>query len=1071
MLFRSTATQPRRTLFDVFRTHEEPCLNVFDLVNGFYHVQDWFTEFAIENPASEVALRDEFDFPFPLVGLAISSLYHFLDAVAAVVDVKFDLPIVKISVPTVTVKKWQQHLHPFVVVKKSSQMSLMEVSVSPLALQNTSAFHPTPVRSEDSISFRSGLSLEEIHQHLDYITREVFGYKTGTNGFQDKVLQRIFDGKETLGISTTGSGKSFCFWLPALLKPGLTLVVAPLRSLMRDQRLTLLNYGISSMEFINSDIKPHERRRYMEEAKLGYLRLLYISPERLRIKEFVEELEILQEFVSINALVIDEAHCISEWGHDFRPSYLKLPSIQRSLAEKNPELRLVALTATAGQQVEKDMRNVLKLNVTDVLREPMADRERFSYQIVPVSDGVSKAETFRKILKEDLAAALKQKSLPGLLAQQNSRQEKTVGIVFCIYADPHGKNTIHDGTSHYLFEGMDVLEKNKVFMPRQGKQAYLKYNLDAFSGGKVRAFSSKPPTLCPKCHSYEYTSRSGRAEVINDDDEPFARTVRMKVCLRCDYEFPSTEAIKPPGWEKLTKTNQNDFKRSYFDILVATKGFGMGIDKSSVRFVIHTSLSSGIESWYQEVGRAGRDNERAHIVLLADPPNISCSSELEKLIPARPKCSWTGGCKHGRKPICDYGKQHIFITKSYPGAKTDAIYALNMLGKLLVSYAQTGENPIPIHFNYSDDDSSDELALYRLQSLGIIEDYMIAYGPTRFEVTLGFDGLPDSSEEIVRLESGMLDSLDAYMSHWDDAAKEPLSLAMVREKYRPLSDFTARIEKFKILSQLGSSSIQYKLFYTVYEYLLLLLDHTYEDVVTMRYFMLWSLYRVVNSWQDDQCQRVRILPYFEPPGNIDESYRCGCCNVCSPELDFCDRVKKREKNTSVDVSTSELNDLLRTNTLDIAKLRQLCEVFRDYRTATYTQGRAVLEGNLNNLPAWYLAREFSPPAELGANTKKFLERANKCRIPLMQMRDLYKTSAQHLQSELLQLLNVQGTTCDCREGWEFLAQEASNLQHYGNTQISIMRDCLEFFVLVEELPQDTEHLREKVSKIEEIINA
>ncbi len=594
---RATA-QTQLSLFNPVPT-PTPGINVFDLVNGFYHVQDWFAEFAIKNRAAELYLRDEFDFPFPIAGLAISFLYQFLDSVAAVVDVEFDLPGVHISAPKRMEGKWQKYLHPRVTVKKSSQVSLMETRVSPLVVQHSSAFHPTPVRSEDLIAFKRGLSIDEIHQGLGYITREVFGYNDGTKLFQSKVLQRIFDGKETLGISTTGSGKSFCFWLPALLKPGLTLVVAPLRSLMCDQRLTLENYGISSMEFINSDIKQTERKRYIEEAKLGYLRLLYISPERLRIKEFVEELEILQKFVPINALVIDEAHCISEWGHDFRPSYLKLPSMQRSLAKRNPELRLIALTATAGQQVEKDMRNVLQLNESDVLREPMADRECFSYQIVPVSEG-GKAERFCRILKDDLATALKQKSLSTLLARRNSRQEKTVGIVFCIYARPHGKNNIHDGTSHYLFKAMELLEKDNIFTAGQGRRNARQYDHAAFSTGKVRAFSSTSPELCPRCHSYECV-RLGKRVVSSDGDDDTVPQAKQnqnpqQVCLRCDHKFLSSEYFKFPEWKKSTEATQNDFKRSCFDILVATKGFGMGIDKSSVRFVIHTSLSSGAYS-------------------------------------------------------------------------------------------------------------------------------------------------------------------------------------------------------------------------------------------------------------------------------------------------------------------------------------------------------------------------------------------------------------------------------------------------------------------------------------------
>ena len=1067
--------QPQLNLFDAFRLQGHTGPNVFDLVNGFYHVQDWFAEFAIENSASEVALRDEFGYKFPLVGLALSSLYHFLDTVAAVVDVKFDLPTVKVSVPAMA-NTWRVYLHPSITVTATRQRQLMEKSVDPLVIQNSSASLPTPLRSEDSISFRSGLTLEEIHQRLGYITREVFGYSSGTNRFQDKVLQRIFDGKETIGISTTGSGKSFCFWLPALLKPGLTIVIAPLRSLMRDQRLTLLNYGITSMEFINSDIDVIEQRRYMEEVKLGYLRMLYISPERLRIKKFVEELEELQEFVPINILAVDEAHCISEWGHDFRPSYLKLPTMRMTLAARNPEFRLVALTATAGQEVEKDMRNILKLADTDVVREPMADRERFSYQIVPVSDGASKTVAFRKILQDDLATALKQKSLSVLLTQRNSRNEKAVGIVFCIYADPHGKTTVKDGTTHYLFETMGILESDKVFESRRGR--YPKYDLGAFSVGKVRAFSSKPPTLCPLCHSYEYTSLRkiavGTDDDNEDENESTTTAVGLKACLRCERGFSVDKALSPPGWEKLIKVNQNDFKHSRFDILVATKGFGMGIDKSSVRFVIHTSFSSGIESWYQEVGRAGRDNERAHIVLLVDPPNDTCLSELKNTAGLkRPQCSWTRGCNHGRNSICDYGKQHLFISRSYPGAESDAIYALRMLDKLLAAHVQTGENPIPIRFNYTDDISRPELALYRLLSLGLVEDYTVDYGMSpRFEVILSLDGLPVSFEEVESQESLMQISLEAYMSHWEDVGKKALSLAGVREKYKPLTDFATRTNRFIIFPHLDTSSIQYAFFDTVYEHLLLLLDHTYKDVITMRYDMLWNLCRVVNSAKEKKCQRVRILPYFEGEKWGVPAYRCGCCNFCSPELDFLDRVRPRPQNPSVDASMIELNKLLlRSNTLDIAKLRQLCEEFQDYPDETYTKGRRELEGNPHNLPALYLTREFSPPAELGANTKRFLRTANERMIPLTQMMELYKTSNQQLQSELLLILNDQDTTCDSPEGWDFLAEEAQHPQHYGNTQVAILRDCLEFFMLVEELPPDTERLRKKALMMEEMINA
>ena len=442
--------------------------------------QDWFVQLAITNPAAEFVLRDDLDFPLPLVGLALSALYRFLDAIAGVVDVDFNVPLIQVSSQTVS-KKWKAHLHPAVTINKR-QPSSADQPVTRQHLRQAIALLPLPFPNNNQLSYRKNLSLEQIHQRLDYITREIFGYANGTNRFQDKVFERIFSDKETLGISTTGSGKSFCFWLPALLKPGLSLVVAPLKSLMRDQRLSLQNNGIASAEFINSEIKSEEQQRFMAEAKAGYLRLLYISPERLRIKKFVEQLEELQKVVPVNLLAIDEAHCLSEWGHDFRPSYLKLPLKRKELATVNPSLRLVALTATAGQMVEQDIRNILGLAESDVIREPVADRECFSYQIVPVGVGGSKTEAFREVVRNDLATALKRQSLFTLLSHHNGRNEKSVGLVFCMYADPHGKNTVLDGTTHYLFETMGILEHGEIFVPRSGRQLR-QYNLQAFQTG------------------------------------------------------------------------------------------------------------------------------------------------------------------------------------------------------------------------------------------------------------------------------------------------------------------------------------------------------------------------------------------------------------------------------------------------------------------------------------------------------------------------------------------------------------------------------------------------------------
>lgn len=1078
-------TKAQVTLFNLVKKVLPAKANVTDIVNGFYMIQDWFVDQAIstKNVDNIFVLRDEFGYKLPIVAHAINSLYEFLDSIASLVDVNFNLPVVTIhgtSSPRECLINWHGSIN---ISKKTAPKLAIRVDSS--SVQNCSVSVPTPMRREDAIFYRNGLTVQDIQQNLSYVVREFFGYSR-TKPFQDKVLQRLFNGEDTLGISATGSGKSFCFWLPSLLKPGLTIVIAPLRSLMRDQRLTLFNNGIASMEFINSDVKVPEQRRFLEEAKLGYIRLLYISPERLRIKKFVEELDQLQQFVPINLIAIDEAHCISEWGHDFRPSYLKLPIIRDTLIEHNPSLQIMALTATAGQQVERDMCAILKFDNTNVIREKIADRERFSYQIVTVESGTEKKARYRKLLLEDLPTSLKLKSLTTVLARENGRNEKDMGIVFCVYANPHGKHTVYDGTTHYLFETMEILESKSSFESRRGN--YPKYNLDAFSNGRVRAFSSKPPTLCPKCHSYDFGTTSNATPFstadydvdIDDFDDVTPVTKKndgLRKCLRCGHEFglASAEVIKQKDWDEWVKSNQTDFKNSGFDVLVATKGFGMGIDKSSVRFVLHTSLSSGIESWYQEVGRAGRDDERAHIMLLVDPPNALCIKELESLETKRPNCSWIGGCKHGRNTICDYGKQHLFISRSYPGAESDAVSALSILDRLLSNQSTDKSTPIVLNSNM-DYMSRHELALYRLMMLGVVEDYSVTYGwIPKFDVTLRLNELPSNSSALENVTRMMQTTLAEYLKHYEETSGNLTNLNRILG-YRPLEDFQKKINaKFRILPKLTPliDGYKYECFRTVYSYLLLLLDHTYKDVVTMRYDMLWNLLGVVNSqkMEPPQCLRVRILPYFEGDESVSDNYRCGCCNVCAPDLNYRNRVVPRPENKSDETSKIELEEMLQRNILDIERLDSLIEVFRDYSIFTYGRARAVLEGNPNNFAALYLTRAFSPHGELAANTLRLLKAANEKMIPLDQIRHLYETSASNLKSNLLLHLNEEQAACDNTDGWTFLVNEASKSQHRENESIGILHDCLEFFLIVQDAQTETRRYLNKAEKLEGIFNA
>ncbi len=1042
---------------------------VMEIVNDFYRVQDHFTETVLTagEEAAPFRVRDSFNLGVPFVALGISTLYKFLEAVQSVVDVDFDLPAVEVSGAPCSAE-WASELHPLVKTTGVPRSGVTEWNATTVQLQPATL--PAPPRDAGRVRFRAGLALEVIQQRLQYFCSGIFGFEK-TKPFQNLILQRVFNGEHVLGISATGSGKSLCFWLPALLRPGLTLIICPLRSLMRDQHLTLRNYGIACAEFINSDVDKLAQRRIMEEARLGSVRLLYISPERLRIKKFLEELAHLQKAVPINFLAVDEAHCISEWGHDFRPAYLKLPFLREKLVKENEGLQLIALTATAGQQVERDMLGILKLKGGEggqVARDRGADRPKFSYQMVPVQAGQTKTQAYEEILTRQLPTALKQRSLSDLLKLKNARSEKAVGLVFCIYADPHGKHSIHDGVAHYLFETMGAIEPTQRF---EGRRRVRKlYREDAFSTGQVRAYASTTPTFCPQCHSYAYTSTTATRPIDEDEEEDQEggdadttvvprRTGGRKVCGNCKHEFDGVDHGKPDKWEKVIKANQVDFKESKFDVLVATKGFGMGIDKSSVRFVVHTSLSSGIESWYQEVGRAGRDNERAHIVLLVDPPNAACQRELNSRELRKPSCKSYKHCPHGRDSLCDYGKQHMFISKSYPGVESDAVSALRVLDKLITAREQGGDGTVALSSS-NEYLSHTELAVYRLTLLGLVDDYVVTYRPNpRFDVEFLLPESPDTPIALASVERKMRAKLSEYLSHFSNRKEKGLStereLELRIQEYKPLENSAAKLKEFVNFARYD------KLFHSVYQHLLLQLDHTYKDVVKMRYNMLWNLQTIVTS---QECRRTDILPYFgEFP---EETYRCGCCDICSPTFSFLETRVPPRVDASMAEKELELEKAYRGELFDLARLFRLKDDFVDYPTAKYRQALSILEGDPNNLSALFFQREFSPSDEYAANDRLLLRTANQNPLPLPEVVALYKSSTAQ-KAELLLTLNDADTSCDTPAGWQFLRAESAKPENHRNAKVAAMNECLDFMLWVDEdLSDSSETLKRKARELE-----
>lgn len=326
-----------------------------------------------------------------------------------------------------------------------------------------------------------------------------FGYESFRSG-QEAIIERVLAGKNTAGIMPTGGGKSICYQIPALLFPGITLVISPLISLMKDQVDALVHNGIEAT-YLNSSISASEAYTRMNDIKQGKYKLVYIAPERLDHPAFQQE----WQHMNLSLVAIDEAHCISQWGHDFRPSYLKIKALLKELLSKPIVL---ALTATATPEVTADICQSLGI-----------DNE------TTISTGFARDNLFFSVVKEE-------------------NRDKFL---------------------------MRYVEKNKQ------------------ESGIIYAATRK------------------------DVDMLYQRL------QKADIQVGRYHAGMNEGERSFM---QDQFIQDDLSVMVATSAFGMGIDKSNVRYVIHYQTPKNMESYYQEAGRAGRDGLDSECILLYSPQDM-----------------------------------------------------------------------------------------------------------------------------------------------------------------------------------------------------------------------------------------------------------------------------------------------------------------------------------------------------------------------------------------------------------------------------------------------------------------
>ncbi|TXB67078.1 RecQ family ATP-dependent DNA helicase [Vicingus serpentipes] len=613
----------------------------------------------------------------------------------------------------------------------------------------------------------------DIHQ----ILLKYWGYN-GFRPLQEDIINSALEGKDTLALLPTGGGKSICFQVPALSKEGICVVISPLIALMKDQVENLTKRGIKAVA-IYSGMTSREIDITLDNCAYGDVKFLYVSPERIETEIFKERLKKM----NVNLFAIDESHCISQWGYDFRPSYLNISHLR----ELKPDIPFLALTATATPEVVEDIQKQLKFKQANVLQKSF-ERKNIAYVVVHEEDKLTRLV---KILN----------SIKGTSVVYVNNRKRTKDVAYHLYQNGISADFYHAGLTNE--------ERN---------------------------------------------------------------------------------------------TKQNNWINNNTRVIVSTNAFGMGIDKPDVRTVVHMDLPSSLEAYFQEAGRAGRDEQKAYgILLLEENDRLNLEANITNSFPDLEtiKNTYQALANYFQIPIGSALNESYFFdiadfSQQYNFKAFTVFHCLKFLEKEGYLYlSEANHNPSRIKFELNKAD------LYEFQVKNPKYDSFI--------------------KTILRSYAGLFENF-TKINEFEIAKR----LKTTKDKVVDGLHYLAKLEVISYIEQTNLPQLTYLTPRLESKSLYISKQH-YHDRKEIAVKKMESV--IYYAFSKHKCRSQILLSYY----GEKESYRCGICDVCL------ERNKLELSDIEFSSVSDQLKKLLKEQPLSITDLVNSIKKVKEDKTIKVIQ--------------------------------------------------------------------------------------------------------------------------------------